>query len=76
MGNFYQRTLGTVSSSLFSPEAGPTYRYSRMFIRFRDVFGTAPGQVAADAEIASAALRLYNTEDLGAVGAAGGVKSC
>ncbi|MBH04897.1 MAG: hypothetical protein CMJ20_01110 [Phycisphaeraceae bacterium] len=72
VGNFLQSELGTVTSGVSSPEAGPTYRYSRMFIRFRDVFGATAGQIPADADIKSATLKLYNTEDLGAEGSAGG----
>ncbi len=72
VGHFFQTILGGVGGSVYSLEAGPAYRYSRMYIRFRDVFGTGSNQVSPDAEIQSATLRLYNTEDLGAVKAAGG----
>ncbi len=72
VGQFYLRTLGSVDSARRSIEAGPSYRYSRMYIRFRDVFGTGAGQIAPDAEIASATLKLFNTEDLGTVGSSGG----
>ncbi|MBH04804.1 MAG: hypothetical protein CMJ20_00630 [Phycisphaeraceae bacterium] len=71
VGNFYQRSLGTVGSGRHSVEAGPTYRYSRMFIRFRDVFGNDSGQINPNLPIVRATLRLYNTEDLGAVVSAG-----
>ncbi len=70
-GNFYQRFLGTVSAGLFSVEAGPTYRYSRTIIRFRDVFGTGPNQVPVGAPINSATLVLHNTFDLGSEDSAG-----
>ncbi len=72
VGNFYHADLGGLGEGRASFEAGPIYRYSRMFIRFRDVLGTGPGQVSPDADIASATLRLYNTYDLGAEKAAGG----
>ncbi len=71
VGQFYHHILGGVGGGVFSLEAGPTYRYSRMMIRFRDVFGTAEGQVPSDATIAKATLKLYNTFDLGAEGSAG-----
>ncbi len=71
-GNFFQRVTGTVSAGLFSLEAGPTYRYSRTIIRFRDVFGTGANQVPADAPITKATLQLYNTYDLGSAKSAGG----
>ncbi len=72
VGNFYQRDLGAVGGGISSPEAGPTYRYSRMMIRFRDVLGTASGQVSPDSPIKKATLKLYNTHDLGALATAGG----
>ncbi len=71
VGNFYHRVLGGIGSSLSTPEAGPTYRYSKMMIRFRDVFGTGAGQVSPDTPIAKATLKLYNTFDLGAEASAG-----
>ena len=71
-GQFYQRTTGSlIGGGAHSFEAGPVYRYSRILLRFRDVIGTGPGQVAPDAVINQATLKLYNTPDLGAVGAAG-----
>ncbi len=72
-GHFFQRLTGTIAGGgTQTLEAGPAYRYARFFIRFRDVFGTSPSQVPPEAEITSATLKLYNTEDLGAVKAAGG----
>lgn len=72
VGQFFQSVLGGVGGGVYSLEAGPAYRYSRMYIRFRDVFGTGAGQVPTGIPVASATLRLYNTEDLGAEGSAGG----
>ncbi len=72
VGNFYQRDLGSVGSGVSNLESGPTYRYSRMYIRFRDVFGTGAGQVPPSIGVARATLKLYNTEDQGAVVAVGG----
>ncbi len=69
-GNFFQRVLGGTGDGS-TVEAGPTYRYSRFFLRFRDVFGTGANQIPSDAPIRSATLELYHTEDLGAVAAAG-----
>ncbi|MBH05824.1 MAG: hypothetical protein CMJ20_05835 [Phycisphaeraceae bacterium] len=72
VGQFFQSVLGTVQSGLMSPEAGPKYRYSRVFLRFRDVFGTGPGQVSSETAIQKATLKLYNTEDDGAKVSVGG----
>ncbi len=72
VGNFFQRVLGTIRGGNSTMEAGPTYRYSRMYIRFRDVYGTGVNQVPLEAEITSATLKLYNTFDLGAEVSAGG----
>lgn len=71
-GQFYQRRLGSlIGGGAASLEAGPTFRYSRILMRFRDVIGTAVGQIDPDAVVTQATLRLYNTLDLGAVVAAG-----
>ncbi len=72
VGHFFQSTVGGFVSGVRTVEAGPVYRYSRMYIRFRDVFGTGAGQVPPGIGIASATLKLYNTEDLGSAGSAGG----
>ena len=71
-GQFFQRALGSVGGGESTVEAGPTYRYSRFFIRFRDIFGTGANQISPDASVNSATLKLYNTEDLGAEVAAAG----
>ncbi len=72
VGHFFQRATGFISGGgQLTHEAGPTYRYSRFFIRFREVFGTGPGQVPADMDIKKATLKLYNTEDGGAKAATG-----
>ncbi|MBH05826.1 MAG: hypothetical protein CMJ20_05845 [Phycisphaeraceae bacterium] len=71
-GQFFQRVLGSIGGGESTVEAGPTYRYSRFFIRFRDIFGTGANQIPADAPIKAATLKLYNTEDLGSEEAAGG----
>jgi len=70
-GQFFQRVLGSIGSGRSTVEAGPTYRYARFFIRFRDIFGTGANQIPADAPIKAATLKLYNTEDLGSAKAAG-----
>ncbi len=72
VGHFFQSTVGGFVKGVHTVEAGPVYRYSRMYIRFRDVFGTGAGQVPPGIGIASATLKLYNTEDLGSAGSAGG----
>ena len=72
VGHFFQSTVGGFVSGVRTVEAGPVYRYSRMYIRFRDVFGTGAGQVPPGVGVASATLKLYNTEDLGSAGSAGG----
>jgi len=72
VGQFFQSVLAGTEAGFYTPEAGPVYRYSRMYIRFRDVFGTGPGQVSPEAQISKATLKLYNTADLGAEDAAGG----
>ena len=71
VGQFFQSTVAGFTTGVFTTEAGPAYRYSRMYIRFRDVFGTGANQIPPEAEISSATLKLYNTEDQGAVVAVG-----
>lgn len=72
VGHFFHRVHGSIGGGRSSLEAGPTYRYSRFFIRFRDVFGTGPGQVPTDIAIRKATLKMYNTEDNGTKVATGG----
>ena len=72
VGNFFQKNTGMLGPELHTLEAGPSYRYSRMLIRFRDVVGEEPGLVPPDAIITNVTLKLYNTHDLGAVVSAGG----
>ncbi|MBH05787.1 MAG: hypothetical protein CMJ20_05650 [Phycisphaeraceae bacterium] len=60
VGHFMQNQVG------FSGNPGPTMRYSRSMIRFRDVFGDGPGQVPTGSPINSATLTLYHTTDNGA----------
>ncbi len=72
VGNFFQSELGRIHGGASTLESGPIYRYSRMYIRFRDVFGTDANQVPPEADIQGAILRLYNTHDLGAKVSAGG----
>ena len=64
-GQFFQKLTGAVKMGQSSIESGPVIRYARFFIRFRDVFGTAAGQVPPDVPITSAKLHLYNDNDLG-----------
>ena len=72
VGHFFQRAIGFISGGgQLTQEAGPTYRYSRFFIRFREVFGTGSGQVPTDMDIKKATLKLYNTKDGGAKAATG-----
>jgi len=71
VGQFFQSTVAGFAEGVFTTEAGPVYRYSRMYIRFRDVFGTGANQIPPEGEISSATLKLYNTEDQGAVVAVG-----
>ncbi len=72
VGHFFHRVHGSIGGGRSTLEAGPTYRYSRFFIRFRDVFGTGPGQVPTDIAIKRATLKMYNTEDNGTKVATGG----
>ena len=64
-GQFFQKLTGAVKMGQSSIEAGPVIRYARFFIRFRDVFGTAAGQVPPEVPVTSAKLHLYNDNDLG-----------
>ncbi len=67
VGSFLNNQIG------FAGGFGPTIRYSRMIVRFKDVFGDGAGQVPAGSPINSATLTLHATEDLGADGANSGV---
>ena len=45
VGHFFQRAIGFISGGGQLPqEAGPTYRYSRFFIRFREVLEPVQGR--------------------------------
>ena len=67
VGHFMQNQIG------FGGNPGPTLRYSKSMIRFRDIFGDGAGQIPAGSPINSATLTLTHTTDFGGEVASSGV---